>query len=242
MQKAKDNLNNLLEVKNITDTSADLYFYGDIVSNWWGAFDDTDQYPEKIKNFLSDVNGRNLNIYVNSGGGSVFAGFAIYHMLKRYEGFKTVYIDGLAGSIMSIIVLAGDRIIMPKNAYYMAHKPLGRCCGNAIELREYAALLDKLQIGLMEVYKEHLKPGADFSEFVKLIDTRKGYWFSANEILNYFSFELCDSNKAVAYCGDSDFLNSISAEIPNDYNNKTNIDIVQAKLNLLNLKGDLLHG
>ena len=95
----RDNLRNFLEVKNATNTSADLYFYGDIVSSWLGAWDDTDQYPDSVKNFLDEHKGKDLNIYVNSNGGSVFAGIAIYNMLKRHNGHKTVYIDGLAASI-----------------------------------------------------------------------------------------------------------------------------------------------
>ena len=59
---------NCFEVRNETATSADLYFYGDIVSDWWGAWQEEDQYPEAIKNFLSGQQGKNLNIYINSGG------------------------------------------------------------------------------------------------------------------------------------------------------------------------------
>ena len=103
--KKKDNLKDFLQIKNQTDTSADLHFYGDIVSSWWGAWDDADQYPEKVKDFLDEAKGKDLNIYVNSGGGSVFAGMAIYNMIKRHQGHKTVYVDGLAGSIASVIAL-----------------------------------------------------------------------------------------------------------------------------------------
>ena len=113
----KNNLKNILEIKNATDTTCDLYFYGDIVDSWLGAFDDMDQYPEAIKNFLDEAKGKDINIYVNSGGGSVFAGMAIYNMLKRHKGYKTVYVDGLAGSIASVIALAGDKFIIPSNAY-----------------------------------------------------------------------------------------------------------------------------
>ena len=48
----KDNLKNLLEIKNVTDEEADLFLYGDIVSSWWGAWDNTDQYPDSVKKFL----------------------------------------------------------------------------------------------------------------------------------------------------------------------------------------------
>lgn len=71
-----NNLKQFLTVKNETLTSADLYFYGDIVSDWWGAWTDADQYPEAIRDFLTAQEGKNLNIYINSGGGSVFAGIA----------------------------------------------------------------------------------------------------------------------------------------------------------------------
>ena len=94
-----------LEIKNMTDVSADLYFYGDIVSDWWGAWQNEDQYPDAIKNFLSQAEGKDLNVYVNSGGGSVFAGMAIYNMIKRHgeKNKVKVYVDGLAGSIASVI-------------------------------------------------------------------------------------------------------------------------------------------
>lgn len=117
------------EIKNMTDTTADLYFYGDIVSDWWGAWQDEDQYPDAIKNFLAEAAGRDLNIYINSGGGSVFAGIAIYNMLKRYQGKKHCYVDALAGSIASLLPFVdSDRPTIPKNAYGLCviptHNPI----------------------------------------------------------------------------------------------------------------------
>ena len=64
MKNRKDNLKDFLQIKNQTDTSADLYFYGDIVSSWWGAWEDTDQYPDKVKNFLDEAKGKDLNIWL----------------------------------------------------------------------------------------------------------------------------------------------------------------------------------
>ena len=73
-----------------------------------------------------------MNIYINSGGGSVFAGIAIYNMLKRYQGKKTVHVDALAGSIASVIAFAdSDMPTIPSNAYLMIHKPWAGCEGNA---------------------------------------------------------------------------------------------------------------
>lgn len=119
---AKATVGKFYEFKNATDTSVDLYFYGDIVSDWWGAWQEEDQYPEAIKNFLAEAGGKDLNIYINSGGGSVFAGIAIYNMLKRYTGKKTVYVDALAGSIASVIAFAdSDMPTIPSNTKDWTH-------------------------------------------------------------------------------------------------------------------------
>lgn len=199
-KERKDNLKELLQIKNSTETSADLYFYGDIVSSWWGAWDDTDQYPEKVKDFLDEAKGKELNIYVNSGGGSVFAGMAIYNMLKRHEGNKTVYVDGLAGSISSVIALAGDRVVIPSNAYMMIHKPWIYSMGNANELREQADMLDKIEEGIVNVYSENLKEGVDIEEIKEMVNNET--WLTGEDASKYFNIELSTNIEAVACVSD----------------------------------------
>ena len=196
MKNRKDNLKDFLQVKNQTETSADLHFYGDIVSSWWGAWDDTDQYPEKVKDFLDESKGKDLNIYVNSGGGSVFAGMAIYNMLKRHKGYKTVYVDGLAGSIASVIALAGDKVIIPNNAYFMIHKPWVWASGNANELREQADILDTIEEGIMNVYNENLKDGVNIEDVKEMVNNET--WLTGEEATNYFNVEISNSIEAVA--------------------------------------------
>ena len=132
---------NCFEVRNETATSADLYFYGDIVSDYWGAWQEEDQYPEAIKNFLSGQQGKALNIYINSGGGNVFAGIAIYNMIRRFAETSTVkvYVDGLAGSIASVIAFSGSEPPkIPSNAFLMIHNPWALVEGNASDLPRQA--------------------------------------------------------------------------------------------------------
>lgn len=191
IQKKKsptDNLKQFLTVKNETLTSADLYFYGDIVSDWWGAWADSDQYPEAIRDFLKEQEGKNLNIYINSGGGSVFAGIAIYNMLKRHSGYKTVYVDGMAASIASVIALAGDRVIIPSNAFLMIHKPYAACIGNAEECRKLAADLDAIETGILNIYKEHLADGVDIADIQKMVAEET--WLNGEEAAKYFTVEV----------------------------------------------------
>ncbi|AHM56403.1 Clp protease [Peptoclostridium acidaminophilum DSM 3953] len=223
-----------MQIKNQTSDSADLYFYGDIVSSWWGAWDDTDQYPESVKNFLNEVQGKNINIYVNSGGGSVFAGMAIYNMLKRHQGQKTVYVDGLAGSIASVIALAGDKIIIPSNAYMMIHKPWGSMAGNSTELRKMAETLDNIEIGILNVYEENLKEGVDIETIKQMLEEET--WLCGAEASKYFNVEVTGENKAVA-CASDCFKNY--AKVPEEFkarkaSNKQNDDGAdETKLNAL---------
>lgn len=185
------------EIKNMTDTTADLYFYGDIVSDWWGAWQDEDQYPDAIKNFLAEAAGRDLNIYINSGGGSVFAGIAIYNMLKRYQGKKHCYVDALAGSIASLLPFVdSDRPTIPKNAYLMIHKPRCGCEGNANELRKMADTLETIEAGIWSIYEEHLAEGATIDQIKELMEAET--WLSGEEAAAYFNVTVGEENTAVA--------------------------------------------
>lgn len=213
-KKMKDNLKNLLQVKNSTDTSADLYFYGDIVSDWYGAWTDEDQYPEQVKNFLDDAKGKELNIYINSGGGSVFAGLAIYNMLKRHEAHKTVYVDGLAGSIASVIAMAGDRIVIPPSASLMIHKPWSWASGNATDFRKLADDLDAIEDCIMAVYEENLKDGVDLASIKKMVDEET--WLDGNKASQYFNVEVGEGRQ-ILNCT-SDYFNSYR-NVPDKFKN-----------------------
>ncbi|MBP3929620.1 MAG: Clp protease ClpP [Peptostreptococcaceae bacterium] len=211
----KNNLKNFLQIKNSTETTCDLYFYGDIVDSWWGAWDDTDQYPESIKNFLDGAKGKDINIYINSGGGSVFAGMAIYNMLKRHQGYKIVHVDGLAGSIASVIALAGDKVIIPSNAYMMIHKPWSGLYGNSTELREMADTLDKIEEGILNVYKENLAENADIEVIKAMVNAET--WLTGDEAAKYFNIQVSDSVDAVACT--SDYFNKYN-KVPKNLSNK----------------------
>ena len=204
-----------LEIKNMTDVSADLYFYGDIVSDWWGAWQNEDQYPDAIKNFLSQAEGKDLNVYVNSGGGSVFAGMAIYNMIKRHgeKNKVKVYVDGLAGSIASVIAFAGtEPPEIPSNAFLMIHKPWGAISGNADEMRKMADDLDKIQTGIMNVYEDHLAEGVTIEQVEALVDAET--WLDGKEAAKYFNIAQTDAADYVAAVGD--YLN-YAGKLPEKY-------------------------
>ena len=185
-----------------------MYFYGEIVSDWWGAWDDLDQYPEAIRDFLTEHEGKDLNIYVNSGGGSVFAGLAIYNMLLRHKGKKTVYVDGIAASIASVIALAGDEIIIPSNAFMMIHKPTLSCSGNADDLRKTAEDLDAVETGIINIYKAHLAEGANIETVKELVAAET--WLNGEEAAKYFNITVSEAKTYAA---------QLAGDVMNQYRN-----------------------
>ena len=194
-------------IKNQTDTSADLYFYGDIASETWqSSWYEEDMAPGDVKEFLDELTGtEKINIHINSGGGSVFGGIAIYNMLKRNDAYKTVYIDGLAASIASVIAMVGDEVIIPKNAAMMIHKPMTSyffTSKNADELRKDAEALDSCQELIMNTYMTKAK--ATREEIEEKVNDE--IWLTGEEAAELFDLTVEEENNAVAYAGSAMFF------------------------------------
>ena len=196
-----------MTIKNQTDSSADLFFYGDIVSETWQSeWYEDDMAPGDVKKFLDQLDGtENINIHINSGGGSVFGGIAIYNMLRRNNAHKTVYVDGLAASIASVIMMAGDEIVMPKNATVMIHKPSASyffTTKNADDLRKDAESLDTCQEAIMHTYMTKAK--VDKEEIEQKVNDET--WLTGEEAAELFDIKVEEANDAVACAGSSMFF------------------------------------
>lgn len=141
---------NMWEFKQSADPAvAELYIYGDVES------DSTDFWTGEVKRSETSANAfraaleripelAQINIYINSYGGSVFEGTAIYNQLRRCPAHKTVYVDGFACSVASVIAMAGDEVVMPKNTLMMIHNMWMGAVGNAAELRKAADDLETI--------------------------------------------------------------------------------------------------
>lgn len=192
------------EFKNLTATSADLYILGDITADYWETWQPEDQYPEKIRNFLAGVAGKDLDIYINSGGGSVFGGLAIYQMIKRHaeKNRVKVHVDGLAGSIASVIAFAGSEPPeIPANGFLMIHNPAATIAGNAEELRKMADALDTVKTGLLAAYMENTVEGVTEKQVSDLMDAET--WLTGTEAAKYFQVETSAAREYVAAVGDN---------------------------------------
>ncbi|AOF54262.1 Clp protease ClpP [Rodentibacter caecimuris] len=116
-------------------------------------------------------------MHIHSPGGDVFDGIAIYNLLKNHPANKTVYIDGLAASMASVIAMVGNEVIMPENAMMMIHKPWGIQGGDAEDMRKYADLLDKVENTLIPAYAE--KTGKTPEELAEMLSAET--WLNAKE-------------------------------------------------------------
>lgn len=179
---------------------ADIEIYSDIGESWWGESITAKKFKKDLE-ALGDV--KKLNIYINSLGGSVFDGQAIYSQLKRHKAEKTVYIDGIAASIASVIALAGDKIIMPKNALFMIHRAWTFQIGNANDMRKMADDLDVVDETILNVYRE--KTALLRDEILELMDAET--WMTADEALDYGFVDEIAPEKAIAASLNQNMLN-----------------------------------
>jgi ATP-dependent protease ClpP protease subunit len=165
---------------------------------------DDDRCPQDISDFLSDLsNFAEIDIHINSGGGDVFGGIAIYNILKNHSGSKTVYIDGLAASIASVIALCGDRVVMRSGAQFMIHKPWSRCVGDSDDMLKTAELLEKIQNNILDIYMDHVQDGVTREDIEAMVNAET--WMNGTEAAKYFRMEV--ETAAAAACASGCFGN-----------------------------------
>jgi ATP-dependent protease ClpP protease subunit len=215
----KEKVNGKMEIKNESKGSAELYFYGDICGSTWDKWQDEDKCPQDVADFLNQLEGnKDINIFINSGGGDAFAGLAIYNVLKRNTANKTVHVDGLAASAASVIALAGDKVIIPSTAQFMIHKAWGICIGNANDMAKYADDLNKCDESILNVYMENVKEGVEADTIKQMVNDST--WMTGEDAAKYFNVTVEKSAKAVAYV-DSQFF-SLYKNIPECIMQKVN--------------------
>ena len=158
-------------------TKAALYIYGDITSWPWLESDVSSYNLSKQLEQLGDVD--EIDVYINSYGGEVAEGLAIYNALKRHKAKVTTWCDGFACSIASVIFMAGDTRIMSNASLLMIHNAWTQVSGNANELRKQADDLDTITQASINAYME--KVNISEEELKELLDEEK--WLSPQEAL-----------------------------------------------------------
>ena len=153
-------------IKQQAKNSVNIYLYGDIADYWW---DDESNSAKCLKDKLAELNDiTEINLHINSLGGDVIEGIAMFNLLKQHPAKVNVFVDGFACSIASVIAMAGDTVYMPKNAYMMIHNCWTCMQGNSKELRKTADDLDKIMEGSIESYLS--KVNISREKLVELLD------------------------------------------------------------------------
>jgi len=184
--------------------SADVYIFDEI-----GTFGLTAQsFIEEIKSYKDTP----MSLHINCVGGDVFEGMAIYNVLKKRTARTTVYIEGIAASMGSVIALAGDEVIMAENSLFMIHNAWGGAMGEATEIRKTAALLDKISGEIADIYIK--KTNLPYNRVKEMMDEET--WLSADEAFNLgFIDSISDAIKVAAKYDVSKFKNITDKEIQN---------------------------
>lgn len=168
----------LYEIKAQATGEAEVWLYGQIGLDFWGDGIDAKQFCQD----LAELEASHINLRINSPGGSVSHGHAIYNAILRHPATVTSYVDGVALSIASTVALAAEEVVIAENALYMVHQPFGAYCGyfNAAELRKEAEITDKFAETLVGIYAKRTSMSAE--EIVALMDEET--WYTGQEAVD----------------------------------------------------------
>ncbi|ASY50476.1 head maturation protease, ClpP-related [Clostridium perfringens] len=224
-------MSSFFEVKNQTEDSAEIYIVGQIQTEKPWCKDDEVNNENCLRDFiktlqdLKDV--KNLVIHINSPGGVLFAGVTMYNLLKNHLAHKKIYVDGSAASAASIIAMAGDEVIIPKNAFLMIHKPVVGVAGNALDLQKAIEMLDSIEVGVLSIYEENLINSEDKDIIKQMVQDET--WLNGEEAAKYFKNVKVADEVNIAACSNFDFscYKHVPKELIKNEINNTNDELLE---------------
>ena len=160
----------------VKDDNAELYIYGDIASDGY-KWSESDVSANDIVQRLQGVAAKNIDVHINSYGGEVAQGIAIYNALKRHKAKVTTYVDGFACSIASVIAMAGDVRKMYANSLLMIHNAWTWAQGNADDLEKAAEDLRTVNEATKKAYLEVVNISEE--ELTRMLDAET--WITAEK-------------------------------------------------------------
>lgn len=156
--------------------AAEIFIYGDIGESWWNETVSAANFVRELNELEVDA----ISVRINSIGGSVPDGLAIFNAMRRHKATITTEVDGMAFSIASLIAMGGDKVHMASNAMLMIHAPWTYAAGNSAELRELADQLDTWAAAMSTSYA--MKTG-DQPAMLALLTDGKDHYYTAEEAL-----------------------------------------------------------
>ena len=154
------------------DDEATIYLYTEIdPDDYWGISART------FVKALNEITASVIHLRINSPGGAVFDGVAMFNGIKQHAARVIVHVDGLAASAASYVAMAGDEIIMSKGSYLMIHNAWAYVAGDAVDMRSTADMLEKINTTIATFYAE--KTGKSIDEFLEMMAAET--WFTGDE-------------------------------------------------------------
>ncbi len=171
---------NWYEIDNAADDEATIYIYSEI--GWFGAT------AEEFVTELREITAPKISVRINSYGGSIFEGIAIFNALRSHPAHITTQVDAIAASIASVIAQAGDNRVMLDSSEMMIHEATGFAIGaTESDMIEMAAILKNQTEKIAEIYAKRKGDGRSKNHFLTLMragGTNLGTWFSAKEAVS----------------------------------------------------------
>jgi ATP-dependent protease ClpP protease subunit len=137
-------LGDWFRIQNKDDGPAQVYIYDEI--GFWGT-----EASDFVQQLVA-IDAAQIDLHLNSPGGEIFDGLAIYNALKQHKAEVTVYVDGLAASAASFIAQAGDKVVMSRFSQMMIHDGIAFAYGNEQDMLDTADLLSKLSNNIADIY------------------------------------------------------------------------------------------
>ena len=170
--------------------SGELLIYSEIDSSgYWGvSANDVVAALDTLKGVAT------LEVRINSGGGDVFDGIAIYEAIKRFPAKTRVYVDGLAASAASVIAMAGDERFVSKAGFFMIHKASGVVFGDDEDMRKMADILENISDQIAHIYED--KTSLSFDQLRDMIAAET--WINADDAVEHgFATDIIDDDQSV---------------------------------------------
>lgn len=180
-----------IDVLNKTADEAELTIYGYITDEKW--FDD-DVTPKEFKAEMDKIkSAKKVTVLINSGGGGVFAGYAIKNIIENHKGQTVGKVTGVCASIASVILQGCKERIVPKDGWVMIHNPIAGTYGTAEDMRKTADVLDKIKDGIVATYADRTK--ADEKEIRSMMDEET--WMTGEEAVAFGFADSIDETAVV---------------------------------------------
>lgn len=174
-------MDKFLNFRKVNESETELYVYGDIrkkdiIDKWFGTGEDVTE-AFTLKDALASVDTPNLTVRINSYGGSVSEGLAIYSLLSEFKGHLKTIVDGFACSAASVIFMAGEERVVPENGLLMIHNAWTEARGDSNTMKKVAEDLEKITQPSLNIYVS--KTGLPEEQVKEMMDREE--WITSKE-------------------------------------------------------------